>query len=182
MTTLPRDQTALVIIDVQNDVVATAYQRTERVAAMAQAVDRARSAEIPVIWVQHSDPWLEIGSEGWQVVPELEPRDGEHRVRKTFRSSFVETDFEEVLSKLNVGHLYVAGAETNNCVRHTSHSALERGYDVTLLTDAHTTSNFDWDDGTVDAAVIINEMNANFHEYQLPGRAARAVSVSELAW
>lgn len=182
MTTLSRDQSALVLIDVQVDVVRGAYQRNERLAAMARAMSRARSAGVPVIWVQHSDPWLEIGSEGWQVVSELTPNADEPRVHKTFRSSFEETDLEEILGKLDVGHLYVAGAESNNCVRHTSHAALERGYDLTLLADAHTTSSFDWEGHRVEAAAIVSELNANFHEYHLPGRSARAIPVSELAW
>ena len=182
MTTLKRTQTALLIIDVQNGVVAMAHQRSERIAAMALAVEKARAAGIPVVWVQHSDPWLAIDSAEWQIVPELVPLEGEPRVRKLYRSSFEATNLEEVLAGLDVGHLFVAGAETNNCVRHTSHAALERGYDVTLLSDAHTTSSFDWDDGPIDAGVIINELNANFHEYQLPGRSASAHSVAELSW
>lgn len=182
MTTLPRDSSALLIIDVQNDVVAAAFERDTRVSNMREAINRARKAGIPVIWVQHSDPWLPIDSDGWTIVPELSPLENEVRVRKLYRSSFEETTLESELERLNVGHLIVAGAETNNCIRHTSHSALERGYDVTLLSDAHTTNSFDWDGKPIDASVIVNELNANFHEYQLPGRSATAVSVSDLPW
>lgn len=182
MTTLPRSNEALMIIDVQNDVVASAFERDSRIAAMAEAVKRARAKGVPVIWVQHSDPWLTIDSEGWQVVPELDPQESEPHIRKLYRSSFEATNLEEVLAELNVGHLYVAGAETNNCVRHTSHSALERGYDVTLLTDAHTTNSFNWNNQPVEASVVVNEFNANFTDYELPGRSASAITVSELPW
>jgi nicotinamidase-related amidase len=182
MTTLPRDKSALLIIDVQNDVVAAAFERDTRVSNMREAINRARKAGIPVIWVQHSDPWLPIDSDGWNIVPELSPLENEVRVRKLYRSSFEETTLESELERLNVGHLIVAGAETNNCIRHTSHSALERGYDLTLLSDAHTTNSFDWDGKPIDASVIVNELNANFHEYQLPGRSATAVAVSDLPW
>jgi len=182
VTTLSRDKSALLIIDVQNDVVATAFERDARVANMSEALHRAREAGISVIWVQHSDPWLPIDSDGWAIVSELVPLENEVKIRKLYRSSFEATTLESELERLNVGHLYVAGAETNNCVRHTSHSALERGYDVTLLSDAHTTNSFDWDGGPIDASVIVNELNANFHEYQLPGRSATAVAVADLLW
>jgi len=177
-----RTQAALLVIDVQNGVVATAYQRSERVLAIGTAVERARLAGVPVIWVQHSDPWLAIDSDEWQIVSELVPLNEEPRVLKLYRSSFEATDLEEILLGLDVGHIFVAGAESNNCVRHTAHAALERGYDVTLLSDAHTSSSFDWDDGPIDAGVIINELNANFHAYELPGRSASAHPVAELTW
>ena len=182
MTTLARPKDALLIIDVQNAVVDAAHQRDERVATMAVAVEHARRKQVPVIWVQHSDPWLVRDSEDWRIVPELSPLEEEHRVHKLYRSSFEATNLEEILSELEVGHLYVAGAETNNCVRHTSHAALERGYDVTLLSDAHTTSSFDTAQGLVDAEIVITELNANFADYQLPGRMASAILVAELPW
>lgn len=175
-----RTASALLVIDVQVGVVQDAHLRDEKVSNIATALAKARAQSIPVIWVRHSEEELPIGSDSWQIVPELAPSDGEPIVEKLFRSSFVETDLADHLSRLNVGHLYICGAETNNCVRHTSHAALEQGFDITLIADAHTTTGFEWNGFEVDAARTIDEQNINFMSYALPNSSARAVKVAEL--
>ncbi len=181
MATKPnRTEAALIVIDVQVNVVKDAYERDAKVANMAEAVAKARSASIPVIWVRHSAEDLPLHSDGWQIVPELLPANGEEIVDKRYRSSFEETNLESILEKLNIGHLYICGAETNNCVRHTSQAALEAGYDITLIEDAHTTTGFEWNGYIMDAARTIDEQNTNFMYYELPGRLARTQKVSEL--
>lgn len=173
---------ALLVIDVQNDVVGDAWRRGEVIENINRLVEIARDTGTPVIWVQHSDDYMEIGSEGWQIVPELEPMSDEPLIRKKFRSSFEETVLDETLAKLGVGHLVISGAQTDNCVRHTSHAALERGYDVTLVEDAHTTSDGPWDSGPLLASVIVDEMNRSFQGYELPGRSTAIVSTAEVAF
>jgi nicotinamidase-related amidase len=177
-----RTKSALLVIDVQIGVVGEAFERDAKIANMSIAIGKARAESIPVIWVQHSDEELVLESAEWEIVSELSPLPSEPRVRKTFRSSFEDTNLEEVLKTLGVSHVYVCGAETNNCVRHTSHTALEKGYDLTLISDAHTTTGFEWDGYIVDAARVIDEQNTNFIEYSLPGRTARAVPVAELSF
>lgn len=177
-----RTKSALLVIDVQVGVVGDSFERDAKIANISTAINKARAESIPVIWVQHSDEELVLESADWEIVSELSPLPSEPRIRKTFRSSFEETKLEEVLSELGVSHLYVCGAETNNCVRHTSHTALEKGYDVTLISDAHTTTGFEWDGYIVDAARVIDEQNTNFMDYALPGRSARAVPVAELSF
>ena len=179
MSSLNRANSALVIIDVQNDVLASAHNRDEIIANIRRAVIKARENQTQVIWVQHSDEFLPIGSDGWQIVPELVPSVAEPIIKKLFRSSFEETELEAVLVDLDIGHLYICGAETNNCVRHTSHAALERGYDITLLADAHTTTDWPWQDRPVLASQIIDEANQAFSDYKLPGRSATSTPVSE---
>ena len=175
-----RGQSALIVIDVQVNVVKDAYKRDEIVANMAAAVDGARKVRVPVIWVRHSAEDLPLNTDGWQIVPELVPALGEEIIEKTFRSTFEATNFEDVLAAKKISHLYICGAETNNCVRHTSMAALERGYDVTLLADAHTTTGFEWNGFVVDAASTIDEQNTNFIQYQLPGRSADIKRVVEV--
>jgi len=175
-----RGGSALIVIDVQVNVVKDAFERNSKVANMALAVEKARAASVPVIWVRHSAEDLPLNSEGWQIVPELVPLAGEPVIEKKFRSTFVETNFEEVLAGLKVSHLYICGAETNNCVRHTAMSALEAGYDMTLLEDAHTTTGFEWDGFVMDAARTIDEHNTNFIQYKLPTCSADIKMVSEL--
>lgn len=175
-----RPGSALIVIDVQVNVVKDAYKRDEKVANMVSAVAKARAASIPVIWVRHSAEDLPLGSDGWQIVPELIPLDGEPIIEKKYRSTFIETNFEEVLNQHKIGHLYTCGAETNNCLRHTSMAGLEAGYDVTLIADAHTTTGFEWNGFIVDAARTIDEQNINFMGYVLPGSFAAAKTVSEI--
>lgn len=152
---------ALLVIDVQNDVVNGAYRRDEVVAGVAGLVHQARANHIPVVWVQHNDPWLAVGSRDWQIVDELQPAPGEARIDKQFRSSFEDTQLADILD--DVDEVIVCGAETNYCIRHTIHAALERGFSVTLVGDAHTCT-------ADNAEQVIAEQNANFGHYQLPGR------------
>jgi nicotinamidase-related amidase len=175
-----RGGSALIVIDVQVNVVADAFKRDEKVANMALAVAKARAAKVPVIWVRHSAEDLPLQSDGWQIVPELTPLEGEPIVEKLYGSSFEATNLDELLATLKVSHLYICGAQTNNCVRHTSHAAFERGYDVTLIADAHTTSGFEWNGYVVEAASTIDEQNTNFMQYELPGRTARSMKVADI--
>jgi nicotinamidase-related amidase len=177
-----RTKSALLVIDVQVGVVGDAYERDAKIANMSKAIDKARAEGVPVIWVQHSDQGLVLESADWEIVPELAPLPSEPKVRKTFRSSFEETNLEEVLEELGVSHLFICGAETNNCVRHTSHTALEKGYAITLISDAHTTTGFEWNGYVIDAARVIDDQNTNFLDYVLPGRTARAIPVAELSF
>jgi nicotinamidase-related amidase len=177
-----RTKSALLVIDVQVGVMAEAFERDVKIANMSRAIEKAKGEGVPVIWVQHSDDELVLESAEWEIVSELSPSPNEARVRKTFRSSFEETNLEEVLEGLGVSHVFVCGADTNNCVRHTSHSALEKGYDLTLISDAHTTTGFEWNGFIIDAARVIDEQNTNFMGYSLPGRTAQAVSVTELSF
>ena len=119
-----RTNTAVLVIDVQNDVVVNGYQRDEVVANIGQVVDRARAAGTPVVWIQHDDDELPAESEGWQIVPELEPAPGEQIIRKNFRNSFDATNLEDTLAELDVRRLIVTGSQTDFCVRWTLHLSL----------------------------------------------------------
>ena len=111
MTTLEnRPNTALLVIDVQNGVVAGNHERDAVVANVGSLVDKARQERVPVVWVQHSDEHLARGSDDWWIVPELKPGDTEPLVEKNYGDSFEDTTLETVLSGLGVGRLIVAGA------------------------------------------------------------------------
>ena len=142
MTTLDnRPQTALLVVDVQNGVVAGAHERDSVVANIGRLVEQARREHVPVIWVRHSDEQLATGSVEWEIVPELAPGEGEPIVEKCYGDSFEETNLETLLADLGVGRLVVVGAQTDACIRSTLHGALVRGYDAVLVSDAHTTED-----------------------------------------
>jgi isochorismate hydrolase len=126
---------------VQNGVVERAHERDAVVANVGHLVERARRERVPVVWVQHSDERLARESDDWRIVPELTPGDAEPLVEKNYGDSFEDTTLETVLSGLGVGRLVVVGAQTDACIRSTLHGALVRGYDVSLVSDAHTTGD-----------------------------------------
>ncbi len=142
MTSLDnRPRTALLVIDVQHGVVGNAYERDRVIANIQTLLEKARTEDVPVLWVQHSSDELPRGSEGWQYVPELERLDTEPLVHKTYGDSFEATDLEDLLAERGVGRLVVTGAQTEECIRSTLHGALVRGYDAALVSDAHTTED-----------------------------------------
>ncbi len=142
MTTLEnRPNTALLVIDVQNGVVEGAHERDAVVANIGSLVEKARQERVPVVWVQHSDEELARGSDAWRIVPELAPGDTEPLVEKNYGDSFEGTTLESVLSGLGAGRLFIAGAQTDACIRCTLHGAFTRGYDAILVSDAHTTGD-----------------------------------------
>ena len=182
MTTLEnRSRTALVVIDVQNDVVAGAHERDAVVANIRGLVDRARSADVPVVWVQHSDEGLEHGSDGWRIVPELAPDPAEPLVEKSYGDSFEDTRLEDVLAGLEVGRLVVTGAQTDACIRSTLHGALVRGYDATLVSDAHTTDDqSQW--GAPPPEQVIAHTNLYWTYQTAPGRTAGTVTAEHVSF
>jgi nicotinamidase-related amidase len=171
----------LVVIDLQVGVVDEAWDAPRIVSNALHAVERARSQGVPVIWVQHSDDELAYGSPAWQWVPELRPADGEPLIHKRFNSAFEQTAFEDELARLDATHLALTGAATNWCIRATAYGALERGYDVTLIEDAHTTDTIELRNGqTIEAANIVAELNVVMTWVSYPGRVngtARAAEV-----
>lgn len=170
MTSLSdRPHTALLVIDVQNDVVANAHNRDHVIANIAVLVDQARAEGAPVIWVQHSDDNLPQDSDGWQYVPELTRRGSEPLIHKQYADSFEATDLETVLAERKVGRLIVTGAQTDACIRSTLHGAIVRGYDATLVSDAHTTEDqTQWGAPTPDK--VIAHTNLYWQHQTAPGR------------
>ncbi len=163
-----RNRTALMVIDVQVDVMEYAWKREETISRIAELVRGARESKVDVIWVQHSDDGMQIDSEAWQLVPELKVLNSERIVHKLWRSSFEETELEEILEELKVGHLVITGAQSNLCVRHTIHAAIERGLDITLVSDAHTTLDDSWNGAPIPAELLVAELNRGCSDYELP--------------
>ena len=178
MTTLiDRPSTALLVIDAQNDVLGGAHNRDAVVANIAVLVDKARGQDVPVVWVQHSSEEMPIDSDGWQFVPELVRAETEPVVRKRFADSFEETELETVLAGQHVGRLIVSGAQTDECIRATLHGAIVRGYDATLVADAHTTEDLTaWGAPTPDK--VIDHTNLYWANHSAPGRQAGTVSTA----
>ena len=182
MTTLPgRPNTALLVIDVQNGVVAGSTNRDGVIANINTLLGQARGHDVPVIWVQHTSDDLPVGSEEWQYVPELVRHDGEPLVQKTYGDSFEATDLEEVLTERGVGRLIVTGAQTDACIRSTLHGAVVRGYDATLVGDAHTTEDLT-EYGAPAPDKVIAHTNLYWDWQSAPGRTAGTVDTAEVTF
>ena len=180
MTTLEnRPNAALLVVDVQKGVVAGTPERDTVVANIGSLVEKAREAQVPVVWVQHSDEGLVRGSEEWKIVSELTPSDAEPLVEKNYGDSFEATDLETVLSGLGVGRLVVVGAQTDACIRSTLHGAFARGYDATLVSDAHTTEDqTEW--GAPPPEQVIAHTNLYWKYQTAPGRTAGTVEAKDV--
>ncbi|MCU1392063.1 MAG: putative isochorismatase [Ilumatobacteraceae bacterium] len=182
MTTLPdRPNTALLVIDVQNGVVAGTPRRDEVVANISSLVERARADGASVVWIQHSGPDLVEGSDAWQYVPELHRDDAEPLVHKVHGDSFEATSLESELAARGVGRLVVAGAQSDACIRGTIHGGFVRGYDVTLVSDAHTTEDLTaW--GAPPPEQVIEHTNLYWPYQTGPGRVADVADTASVSF
>jgi nicotinamidase-related amidase len=182
MTTLSdRPNTALMVIDVQNGVVAGAHERDAVVANIGTLVEHARDEGVPIVWVQHSAEDMPKGSEAWEYVPELKRQDSEPLVHKTFGDSFEGTDLEDILSSAGVGRLVVSGAQSDACIRSTIHGAFARGYDVTLVGDAHTTEDLSAY-GAPPPDQVVAHTNLYWGFQEAPGRTAGVTATKDVSF
>jgi len=160
---------------------AQAHQHDVVISNIGTLVDRARAAGVPIVWIQHSDEELVKGSEQWTYVDELSRRSSEPLVDKLYGDAFEDTDLAVVLASAGVGHLIVAGAETDACIRSTLHGAFTRGYDVTLVGDAHTTNDLTaW--GAPPPEVTIAHLNFYWQYQSAPGRTASVATTEEVSF
>jgi nicotinamidase-related amidase len=180
MTTLEnRPNTALLIVDMQVGVVVKASGRDGVVKNVQALVAKARGELVPVIWVQHSGEQLVKGSDAWRIVAELRPNDAEPLVEKIYGDAFEDTGLEALLAGLGVGRLVVVGAQSDACIRSTIHGAFTRGYDVTLVSDAHTTQDLsEWGAPLPDK--VIAHTNLYWSHQTAPGRVAATVETKDV--
>jgi nicotinamidase-related amidase len=135
--------TALLIIDVQVGLIAgenPVYQADTILERIAGLIAAARAAGKPVIYVQDKDVGG-VGTPEWQVHPAIAPLPTELAVRKAWSDSFYETTLGVELQARGVSQLVIAGMKTDVCVTMTCLRAVALGYDVTLVADAHTTTD-----------------------------------------
>ena len=148
MSTRPGTTTVVMVIDVQKAVMESAWDSDGVVARIRALIRRARSKQVPIVFVQHHDldgDGLARGTDGWKFVEAVAPRDDDMLVEKNYPDSFADTELAGILAELGAGHLVIAGAQTDACIRATAHRALAEGYDVTLVEDCHTTEDATFD-------------------------------------
>jgi nicotinamidase-related amidase len=151
------------------------------IANIGTLVGKARAENVPVIWVQHSDEHLPQGSDAWQYVPELSRRDGEPLMHKHYGDSFEDTQLERLLAERGVGRLVITGAQSDACIRSTIHGGFTRGYDVTLVGDAHTTEDLTGY-GAPPPEQVIAHTNLYWDGQSAPGRRAGTVPTAKVSF
>ena len=175
------DKSVLLVVDAQVGVLAGTWQEKEVTHKISLAVEKARQAGIPIIWVQHTGGELKPGNPEWAWVPELVPAEDEIQLQKRFNSAFEESDLEKHLAALGASHIVLAGAATNWCIRTTAYGALEHGYDLTLIKDGHTTSTDEDDEGVqIDAETVIHDLNMVMEWLRYPGRSTAVIAANDL--
>ena len=175
------NDTALVIIDVQNGVINPAYRRDEVLENISVLLRKARASHIPVIYVQHDEPKgyeLEVGTDNWQISPVIAPQEGEPIVHKRASDAFYETSLKQELDQRHIRHLVVVGGQTEYCVDTTVRRATTCGYEVTLVGDAHTT----YDGNTLTAAQIIAFHNETLNGFRTDTRAILVKPTREIVF
>ncbi len=180
MATIPdRPNSAVLVIDFQNGVVADVYAREQVADRINATIAAARAAGVPVLWVQDVSEDRRQGSQAWQIAPELVPDPQEPRVQKSYGDAFEATNLEDLLAELKVGKLFVAGAQTDACIRSTLHGAVTRGYDTILISDAHTTEDLTaW--GNPSPEQVIAHTNLYWRCHSVPDREVGLVTAAEL--
>jgi nicotinamidase-related amidase len=166
--------TALVVIDVQGAMMddypddPSPFRKDEVLANIKTMLDKARAAGSKVIFVRHVEskyPLMSPGHPAFEVHPAIAPIEGETVIDKTACDSFCATDLEPILREAGVTHLVTCGMQTDFCVDSATRSAMHRGFNVTLATDAHST----WDNGVLTAEQIIAHHNTILPNLPGPG-------------
>jgi nicotinamidase-related amidase len=179
-TLMDRPNSALLVVDVQQGNTAAAHDRDAVIARINTLLDRARRTGTPVVWVQHADDHLVEGSAEWQYAAELTRLESEPLVHKHYGDAFEETELDDVLADRKVGHLLVTGASTDLCIRATLHGAMARGYDATLVSDAHTLEDPSQWGLPFNAEHVIAFTNSYWDEAAAPGRVGGTVLTDDV--
>ena len=174
-------KSALLIIDLQNALCSgdeAAFDIDRVVARINEVAAKARAAGVPVILIQHEDVHgaLQFRTEGWQLDERLVVAPADIRLRKTATDSFHRTELQALLQSRGVDRLAVCGLQSDFCIDSTVRGALAHGYPVTLVSDAHSTT----DNRALSAAQISAHHNATLANVGSFGPRVTLTATAEL--
>ena len=137
---------ALIVIDVQKamfeDPANQPHDGEAVVDRIAALIAKARASKTPVFFVQHdggATDSFHAGKPGFPFHDRLAPQPGDDVTVKHRSSAFHETDFDAKLKRAGIDHLIITGMQSEYCVTSAIRGAYERGYKLTLASDAHST-------------------------------------------
>jgi nicotinamidase-related amidase len=149
----------LIMIDLQNTYTRGVMELDGVQAALDEAavlLDRARSAGIPIIHIQHDDgegSAYDVTAEIGRIVDRVAPRDGEQVVIKNYPNSFTGTDLNDRLAPGS--NLVLAGFMTHMCVNSTARGAFSLGHNPSVVAGTTATRALPGPDGTVVSAAAL---------------------------
>lgn len=167
------DKTALLIVDVQTALTAAQpYQGERMLRCIGALLDACRKEGLDVIYVRHAGRpggELELGSDGWQIAPEIAPTPAERIFDKQHNSAFLKTGLKAYLDERGVRHIILVGMQTEYCIDATVKAAFEQGFAITIPREGNT---------TVDNAFLkAEQIHAFFNDLIWAGRFARVLSL-----
>jgi nicotinamidase-related amidase len=170
--------TALLVIDVQSALIASAYRGVDVLAVVRGLVERARAAGTPVIYLQHCHATyqpMKKGAAGWHIHADVAPTPNELVIEKTASDGFYETNLHSELDHLGVKRLIICGLQTEFCVDATCRAAFSRGFEVVLASDAHATT-----DAVAPASVVVQHHNYALANLAHPHRKIAVMPSAEI--
>ncbi len=163
---------ALIVIDVQNEYftgkLPIEYPPVEQsLPNIVQAMKAARESGIPVVVVQHDTPagapLFAVGSDGWQLHPQVAALGADHHINKKLASSFTGTGLAQWLADKGIDTLTIAGYMTHNCNASTIYEAAHLGLAVEVLSDATGSLPYENAAGSATAEEIHRVFSVVFH-------------------
>ncbi len=149
---LPRDKSAIIVVDMQNDFVnekGALFVPTApaTIGPIKRLLEKARREGVRIFYTQDThydnDPEYRIwgehakyGTWGWEIVDELKPTEVDIVIRKTRYDGFYGTPLDDLLRVYGIENLVITGTVANICVLHTAGSAALRWYKVIVPMDA----------------------------------------------
>lgn len=154
---------ALIIIDLQKALCNQAplpFNLQQIISNVNDQLCHATKCNYPVIFVQHEASTLQPGTDGWKLLDELSVPDKAIFIGKTTPNAFFQTELNNCLERIKASHLLVCGYASEFCIDTTIRAAATLSYDITLISDAHTTH----DKPHASAESIIQHENATLPE------------------
>lgn len=169
---------AILIIDMQKSVFTTPrYDSDGVVNRINRLSELTRKAGGLVIYIQHNgsvEDNMSEGSKGWELIDELNMKKSDFKITKSACDSFYDTDLESLLNGNNVKHVTITGAVTEFCVDTTIRSCLSKKFNVTVISDGHTTGNREH----LDAKAIIEHHNWTWSNLIMPNAELKVITAS----
>lgn len=174
---------ALLVIDVQEGIVrGPGIHDADGIMKKIRSLQElARKAGAPVLFMQHDGPKghrVEKGTDGWKIHPAVKPAEGETVLNKEASDSFFHTFLQQELKQYGVSEIVISGCMTQYCVDTTCRRAVTLGFDVTLVSDAHTTA----DEGGLTAQQIIKHHNTLLNGFDAGGHEVSVKKSSEITF
>jgi nicotinamidase-related amidase len=176
-------KSAIIIIDIQKDYFKggrNELYRPEQAASNARrALDYYRNNNLPVYHVQHintreGSAFFLPDTVGTEFHISVNPLPGEMVFIKHVPNSFFDTGLADELEKNHIDHITICGMMSHMCIDTTVRAARDLGLTVTVLHDACTTKDLNWDNSLIPAVTVHNTIMAS-----LQGIFAQVLSVDE---